>query len=213
MTLLEPAVSLTDLGLAIENSVFAVLLARRSALLASARRWWILFFVSLALAALLGFVTHGFFADKSLPLHQQLWGATLLSMGLMALAAVALAALLMFDARVANRIAWGAACPLVLYSVAVISGYHHFGIAIAAYAPAMVFLLIAFVNRLGKHRMRHWVLGIAGLVLTAIAAALQQLGVGLHPEYFNHNALYHVIQAPALWMLYLTARASLQEIV
>ena len=138
MTLLEPAVSLTDLGLAIENAVFAVLLARRSTLLTSARRWWILFFVSLALAALLGFVTHGFFADKSLPLHQQLWGVTLLSMGLMALAAVALAALLMFDARVASRIVWGAACLLVLYSVAVISGYHHFGIAIAAYAPAMV---------------------------------------------------------------------------
>ena len=213
MTLLEPAVSLTDLGLAIENTVFTVLLARRSTLLTSARRWWILFFVSLALAALLGFVTHGFFADKSLPLHQQLWGVTLLSMGLMALATVALAALLTFDARVANRIVWGAACLLVLYSVAVISGYRHFGLAIAAYAPAMVFLLIAFVNRLGKHHRRHWVLGIAGLVLTSIAAALQQLGVGLHPEYFNHNALYHVIQAPALWMLYLTARASLQEIV
>lgn len=31
-----------------------------------------------------------------------------------------------------------------------------------------------------------------------IAAALQQLGAGLHPEYFNHNALYHAIQALAL---------------
>lgn len=47
------------------------------------------------------------------------------------------------------------------------------------------------------------------LALTAIAAALQQLGVGLHPEYFNHNAFYHAIQAFALWLLYATARTTL----
>ncbi len=210
MTLLEPAVSLTDLGLAIENTVFAVLLARQTTSHRAVQRWWILFFASLALAALLGFVTHGFFADKSLPLYRQLWGATLLSIGIMALAATALAALLIYDARVAARIVWSTASLLVPYSVAVIAGYHHFGLAIAAYTPAMIFLLSAFVVRLRLHAARYWLVGIAGLVLTAVAAAIQQLGVGLHPEHFNHNALYHVIQAPALWMLYLTARASLR---
>ena len=210
MTLLEPAVSLTDLGLAVGNTAFAVLLARQSTSHRTMRGWWLLFFASLALAALLGFVTHGFFADKTFPLYRQLWGATLMSIGFMALAATALAALLMFDTRVANRIVWGATSLLVPYSVAVIAGYHHFGLAIAAYTPATIFLLSAFVVQSRIHSASYWLVGIAGLVLTAVAAAIQQLGVGLHPVHFNHNALYHVIQAPALWMLFLTARATLR---
>jgi len=210
MILLEPAVSLTDLGLAVENAAFAMWLARQPASHRTLQRWWILFFVSLALAALLGFVSHGFFVDKAVLLHRQVWGATLLSLGCMALAAAAVAASLLFNARSATRITWGAASLLVPYSVAVIVGYRDFGLAIVAYAPAMLFLLIAFVHRLRKEPARYWLPGIAGLVLTAIAAALQQLGVGLHPEYFNHNALYHTIQAFALWLLYATARATLR---
>lgn len=210
MTLLEPAVSLTDFGLAIETTLFAVLLARGPTSHRGERRWWILFFASLALASLLGFVTHGLFADKSLPLYRQLWGATLLSIGFMALAATALAALLMFGSHTATRIVWSAASLLAPYSVAVMAGYHHFGLAVAAYTPAMVFLLAAFVRQFRKYSARYWLVGISGLLLTAIAAAIQQLGVGLHPEHFNHNALYHVIQALALWLLYLTAHASLR---
>ena len=209
MILLEPAVSLTDLGLAIENTLFAVLLARQTATNPVRRRWWLLFFTSLALAALLGFVSHGFFVDKTVLLHRQVWGATLLSLCCMALAAAAVAASLLFNARSATRITWGAASLLVPYSVAVIVGYRDFGLAIVAYTPAMLFLLIALVRRLRKEPARYWLPGIAGLVLAAIATGLQQLGVGLHPEYFNHNALYHVIQALALWLLYATARATL----
>ena len=36
---------------------------------------------------------------------------------------------------------------------------------------------------------------------------LQQLRVGIHPVYFNHNALYHAIQGIALVMIYMGARA------
>lgn len=209
MILLEPAVSLTDLGLAVENVAFAVWLARQPTSHRTLQRWWILFFASLALAALLGFVTHGFFVDKSLLLYRQLWAATLLSIGLVALAAIAVAASLMFSTRTATGITWGAAGLLVAYGMAVIGGFRYFGLAIAAYTPAMIFLLSAFVRRLQKESARYWLLGIAGLGLTAIATGLQQLGVGLHPEYFNHNALYHLIQALALWLLYSTARSTL----
>ena len=103
----------------------------------------------------------------------------------------------------------GAASLLVPYSVAVIGGYQDFGLAIVAYAPATLFLLSAFVNRLRKESVRYWLPDIAGLVLTAIAAVLQQLGAGLRPEYFNHNAFYHAIQVLALWPLYNTARSTL----
>lgn len=205
MTLLEPAVSLTDLGLAAENAAFATLLARAPGM-APARWWWVLFFASLALAALLGFLSHGFFADKAGLLHQWLWSVTLLSIGVTAFAASAVAARIILDDPAARRVVTAAALLLALYGLAILAGYRRFSIAIAAYAPAIALLLTAFVMRARRTPARHWRLGIGGLAMTVLAAALQQLGIGLHPAHFNHNALYHVIQAPALWLLYEAAR-------
>jgi hypothetical protein len=38
------------------------------------------------------------------------------------------------------------------------------------------------------------------------AAAAQQAELGINPHYFNYNAVYHVLQAVALFMLLLAAR-------
>jgi hypothetical protein len=206
MSPLEPAVSLTDLGLAVENTVFVALLARHREATPDLRRWWMLFFASLALAAWLGFLSHGFFADKTGTLHRWLWAVTLLSIGVTALAASAVAARLVLDAPAAHRAVRGALMLLAVYGLAILAGYRRFGIAIVAYAPAILFLLTAFVIRARRTPARHWWLGIGGLALTMLAAAIQQLGIGLHPVHFNHNALYHVIQALALWLLYEAAR-------
>lgn len=35
---------------------------------------------------------------------------------------------------------------------------------------------------------------------------MQQAGVTVHPVYLDHNALYHVIQGIALWMIYRAAK-------
>ncbi len=37
--------------------------------------------------------------------------------------------------------------------------------------------------------------GSAGLASTILAAIIQQFRVALHPNYFIHNPLYHVVQA------------------
>jgi hypothetical protein len=46
---------------------------------------------------------------------------------------------------------------------------------------------------------------LAGVSLSAVAAGIQQSGVAIH-RHFNHNDLYHVVQAVAIWLLYLAAR-------
>jgi hypothetical protein len=46
----------------------------------------------------------------------------------------------------------------------------------------------------------------AGLIMSAGAAVLQQAKVSLHPDYFDHNAVYHVVQGIALVVLYLGFR-------
>ena len=44
------------------------------------------------------------------------------------------------------------------------------------------------------------------MVLTLVAAVVQQRKISLHPVYFNHNAFYHAIQAVALVLIYVGAR-------
>lgn len=58
-----------------------------------------------------------------------------------------------------------------------------------------------------RERERHVLVAVLGLPLTFVAAAVQQAGVALHPTYFDHNALYHLVQAVALWLFFLGFRS------
>ena len=49
-------------------------------------------------------------------------------------------------------------------------------------------------------------IGLLGLVLTLAAAGIQQARWSLHPVYLSYNALYHVVQAVALFCIYWSAR-------
>jgi len=210
MPLLEPAVALTDLGLALENVVFAALLARR-ARNAVLQRWLLVFFSSLALAAFMGFISHGFLADKSSGLHTAAWTIVLLAIGTVALAAWAVAAHLLWPGVLARRITRAAILCATLYAAVVLAGYRLFVMAIAFYLPATVLLLTALVVHYRRIPAAHLRAGIVGLLLTLVAALVQQTGIALHPVYFDHNALYHLIQAVALLLVYLAARGLLRS--
>jgi len=48
--------------------------------------------------------------------------------------------------------------------------------------------------------------GLAGTMLTLVAAIIQRKEIKLHSRYFNHNAFYHLVQAIALLMIFMAAR-------
>jgi sugar phosphate permease len=77
-----------------------------------------------------------------------------------------------------------------------------FIVGIAMYLPSAVFLLGAMSVAHVRDPKRGWAIGIVGLALTFVAAAVQQLRVALHPVWFDHNALFHLIQAVALLLLF-----------
>jgi hypothetical protein len=192
----EPDVTLTDFALALECAVFCVILLRGSAG-NLVRRWWVVFFASVGLAALIGGLVHGFF-----PGHPTLWRATLLTLGVTSLAGWFVGSLLL-------GMRWLRPVAVVLlgiYAGVVLFVNSTFVVAIAMYLPATVFLLLAMVASYATTRDRAAAIGIVGLLLTFAAAAVQQLKVGLHPVYFNHNALYHLIQFIALWLVFIAAR-------
>ena len=49
---------------------------------------------------------------------------------------------------------------------------------------------------------------LGGVLMSLVAAIVQQAGWDLH-RWFNHNDLYHAIQAVAIWMFY---RGAMREV-
>lgn len=202
----EPDVALTDYGLAVLCAVLAWRLHRRGDR-GSRLRWpFTLFFASIGVTALLGGTVHGFFLDKTSIGNALLWPATMLGVGLTALSAWIIGARMQFRAGTAPWLEPAASLGFAVYAVTVLFVSRSFRVAVMNYLPAVLFLMIVYGLRLGRGPGPAPLLGLAGLALTLIAAAVQQGGVGLHPAYFNHNALYHLLQAAGLVLIYLSAR-------
>ncbi len=194
----EPDVTLTDLGLALEGAVFAWLLARPGTAGQPLRRWFVLFFAASAVAALLGAIVHGLRA----PL---LWPLVLFAIGVTAFAACGAGTAMLLSTEAARRSMRLAVVGLACYGALVFAAPQAFTLAILAYLPATILLLIAFA-RASRMRGESAVgFGVLGLLLTLVAAALQQARVALPA--LSHNTLYHLVQAAALAMIFAGTRS------
>lgn len=202
----EPDVTLTDYGLAVECAFFLYLLSSRMA--SGPLRWWFLtLFGSLGLAALAGGTVHGFFHEPASTGLRVLWPSTLLAIGITALAAWAIGAYMMFPAQVARWVIIVAIIEFVGYSALVLFVSQAFLIAALNYLPAVGFMFVALFLQWRRTGERSLAPGLVGLGLTVIAAGLREARMAIHPVYFDHNALYHALQALALLLIFLSARA------
>jgi len=202
----EPAVTLTDYALAIESAVFVFALVRPEVRDRTVRFWFVVFFASIALASAFGGTVHGFFPDASSPGRAIFWPETLLSILVTSLAAWNISAILELDGPGATLVRRLAIAQLVVFSLIVLFVSSKFYVAVAAYLPSTLILLFALTATYRRRPEPAIGWGVAGLALTLVAAAVQQLRIGFHPVYFNHNALYHVIQGGALGMIFVAAR-------
>jgi hypothetical protein len=202
----EPAVTLTDYALAVECAVLAWLVRRHRRAEGARVCWFASFFGALGVAAFLGGTAHGFAMDEDSPAGSIVWSVTLLAIGWAALSAWAIGGRLVLTETAAGRLLGVAAAVYAAYAAVVLFVDRGFAIAVVHYLPAAVFLLAAFLVAWRRERRSAWLIGALGLVLTLVAGGTQQAGIGLHPRYFDHNALYHLIQASALVLLYVAAR-------
>lgn len=194
----EPAVTLTDYGLAIEGICCALVVARNARQDNALRPLGSLFFGATALAALTGGTVHGFYPQKDHPLHRRLWTTTLLALGASSTAAWGIAAHLAYPPRQARRVTLLGIGGYAVYSAIILSGRQKFVVAIVGYLPAMLFLLGVLVRRYARSRERAAALGLAGVILTLIATGVQQGKLTLHPRFCDHNTLYHLLMGIAL---------------
>ena len=213
MTIAEPATLATDYLLA----VFTAWLARRLALAsrvaewngyierAGAQQWWSVAFLATAVAGAAGGTVHGFQQVMAKPLANLLWLATLESLVVAAFAVVSAAIVLLGFRRTATFAAtFAAAVAFGSYGLWVVK-HPVFLAAIAAYGAAFAVLLAVRLRARPIDRAGRFL--IAGIVVSVVAAAVQQSGWSLHPN-FNHNDLYHVVQAVGVWLLYRGAMTS-----
>jgi hypothetical protein len=204
--MLEPDVTLTDYGLALECAILAITLwlgpTRRSEL----RSAGILFFLSLGFSAVTGGTVHGFYPNPQTLASRCLWQLTLQSIGLAAFSTWRLAAGILASGRAARWLALAAFPQLVLYSTGALLFTQEFWITFTIYVPAALLLLSAFCRAVWRDGQRFLLLGVASSVLSFTSCFLQFTHIGIHPVYFNHNALAHVVQAIALVLLFFAIR-------
>jgi hypothetical protein len=213
MTINEPATLVTDYLLAAFTGLLGRRLARAardaewSALTQTAltQRWWSVAFTATAIASAAGGTVHGFQHVMARRLTNLLWLVTLESLVVAAFAVVSAAIVLVGWGRTIRFVAtFAAAVAFGSYGLWVIEN-PVFLSAIAAYGAAFgvlvgIRLSVRPLDRGGR-------LLLAGVALSLAAAGVQQSGWSIH-RYFNHNDLYHVIQAVAVWLLY---RAAMRE--
>jgi MFS family permease len=201
----EPDVALTDYALAVECAVFAQLVGRRRDE-PRLRRYFRLFFGSIALAAVAGGTVHGFFLDADSVAASVLWRVTLLALGATAATAWGIGAVLGCSPTLARLVASAAIVEFVAYAVVVAVVTQSFGVAIANYLPPIIFLFLVFVLAYRRTRQRGALYGLVGLAVMVGGAGIQLGRLGVDPVYFNHNAVYHLTQWVAVLMMFLAAR-------
>lgn len=208
MTISEPMTLVTDYLLAILTGALAYLLWRRSGDAASTGRvdtgawlrWWSAAYAATAIGGIAGGTVHGF--QHALPpsVAASIWMVTLQSLVFagFAVTCAIIAATRMSGARAraVAALAFGA------YAVWVVA-YPVFLSALIAYGAALVALAV-FALRDPMSASGRLLLG--GIAVSVVAAGIQRSRISPHPH-FNHNDLFHVVQAIAVWLLYRGASA------
>jgi hypothetical protein len=82
-----------------------------------------------------------------------------------------------------------------------------FVVAVLNHAPAAMFLAGAYILSSGQIPEAAVSSGLAGLGLVVVAGLVQRLKIAVHPAYFTHNAVCHVVHGIALVLLYWSGRA------
>jgi hypothetical protein len=204
--MIEPDVTLTDYGLAVECAACAAFLGLTPTGRKGLRTAGMCFFIFLGLSAATGGTVHGFCTQKQSPECQVLWQLTLQSIGLAAFSTWILGAGILATGRAGRWLALAAFPQIVVYGTMVLLITQEFWIAFTIYLPAAFLLLVGFCRGVWRDGHRFLLVGASGSVLSFVSSFFQFMRIGIDPVYFNHNALAHVVQAVALALIFLGIR-------
>lgn len=199
MTISEPVTLLTDYLLAALVAALAIALWRSArATRQGSPRFWAAAFSASALAALAGGSWHGFHLLLPAAIAGLLWRATTGAIGLAGLLLLLGALRAAIGEPWRTRLTRVAVAKFLIYLV-VVNLYDSYAVVIAEYAPNLLAVLLLSLVRFNEAAFARF--SCAGILIACVAAAVQLSGLSLHAQ-FNHNDLYHAVQAVSFWLLY-----------
>jgi hypothetical protein len=190
MNIHEPATLATDLLLAGLGGGLAWRLRKKVTPENRAAIWWCGALLAMALSALVGGLYHGFAPNFSTVVDGVWWRVVL---GLICVMGLTMEVSLIREITPEGRGWIGVVRAKFLLSVAAVMVWPDFLVAMVDYGLAMLAWVVAALVL--RRRWSGWML--SGVGLSAVAGWVQQSGWGLSPG-FNHNDVFHVIQALAL---------------
>lgn len=202
----EPDVILTDYLITLISLYFIWDIYLHSITRDFFTKTWLLFFFTIAVSSFLGGTVHGFCSNPMTLCQTILWPTTLLSIGLTAVCCWIIGGYFLFKKNIMQKWMAFIACLYVIYAIVVIFYIQKFFIAIISYLPAILFLFIANLMVFVKTKSSSCLWVMSGIITSFVAAYIQQAGVALNSEYFNHNATYHIVQIIGLCLLFKGAR-------
>lgn len=205
-------VAATDVLLCLETGFFARVLFGHKFAAPVPRRLFTAFFVFVSLSSLLGAFFHAFFPRKaSTPEGFVVWILTALSVGVAASVVWYINVYLIKGEQVVRAARLATALFMLVYAYVLLFIDYRFMVVILFYLPPVIVLALISLFQAIRTRQPPWPLLLAGVILTFVAAGVQFLHLGIHPHYFNHNALYHLIQGVALALIFISFRRLLIE--
>jgi len=198
----EPAVTLTNFAITFLCVVFVWKLWAYPVEKKSLQHSFIGLFACAGLASLWGGLVHGFLPPEDSFWTTFFWQLTLITVGVSAYNLWLINFQLLFSDRIIKQLRLVMRVLVLLYSLAIIFVTQEFIVAIISYIPPAFILFLLLLMRVIRTPTRFNWAGLVGLLLTFFAAYIQQAEIGIHPVYFNHNVLYHCLQALGLWGLY-----------
>ena len=201
----DPDVVFTDLGLALLGAYLGWRLWTGGA--GALSKIGAVLMAALASAAFWGAVFHAFFpAGTTTASGFIAWIPVSLSIVVAAATMLGLALLLLVPGLPPRGLRAVVAAYAAVFAGVVVLVDESFTSIVRFYVPALLLFLVGAAWRAIRRRGPGWSLIALGLIMSAGAAVLQQAKVSIHPEHFDHNAVYHVVQCLALVFLYLGFR-------
>ena len=153
-----------------------------------------------AIGSFAGGTYHGFAPILDPAVAALLWKLATLAMGVASFLLTAAAITSAWAGSLRRGLLVAAAVKLLVYSAWMLT-HDDFLFVIVEYGSSLLVVLgLLALHRLhGAERFRTYLGG--GILVSIVAAVIQQTGVRLH-RHFNHNDLMHVVQMGAVWLLY-----------
>jgi hypothetical protein len=199
--LTEPATMVTDYGLGLLCALLGRWLWRTTKATAQTSvRCWAVGMGALALASFAGGTVHGFSLVLAETLLQGLWKGTAFAIGLASCCFLIGTMIASVAKPLREWLSIVAVGQFVGYAVWMAT-HDEFRYVIYNYGVTLtVILFVQLYQRVVQHApSAGWI--AAGILVSFLGALIQQSGLTLHPS-FNHNDLYHVVQAAGMVLLY-----------